>query len=92
MIRAFNEGCANDSKIFFETVEDPQKTIIFVDQIFEKSNLHINVSISKRITFNFNYYSENPDHKRDSVASLNGKPIKNMKICKYLGNTIKYDE
>ena len=28
----------------------------------------------------------------DIVTSLNGKPVKNVKIFKYLGDKIKYDE
>ena len=42
--------------------------------------------------FNFNCNYENLEQYPDTISSLNGKPIENVKSFKYLGDIIKCDE
>ena len=82
-------GYAGDIEMFFENVENIQKCITLIDQIFKKFNLNINVSKTKTMIFNFNCNYENLEQYPDTISSLNGKPIENVKSFKYLGDIIK---
>ena len=82
-------GYADDIVLNFEDTKNMQRAIDLLSSIFTRYHLEINVSKTKSIIMNHQYL--NTDYPT-SIVNIHGKPIDNVKIFKYLGCHIKYDE
>ena len=85
-------GHADGIMMLFETGDNLEKALQLMNDTFERFNLHINISKTKTMIFNFKYADTAFDEYPHSFVNLNGKAIENVKIFKYLGDQIKYDE
>ena len=86
-------GYADDLELFFESVDDLQKGLVLLHEIFSKYGLSINIKKTKSMIFNFEYIKEHYQSTYpESIAELQNMTIENVKTFRYLGDEIKYDE
>ena len=82
-------GYADDIVLCFETRDLLQKAVDVLSDTFKRFNLNINVSKTKTMIINNNdALNEYPT----SICSLEDKRIDNVKVFRYLGGNIKYNE
>ena len=82
-------GYADDIVLVFEDELQMQRAINLLSAIFKRYHLELNKSKTKTMILNHQYLNtEYPE----SVITVNGEHIKNVKVFKYLGCQIKYDE
>ena len=80
-------GYADDLVLMFDDNESLQKGINILNELFTEYGMKINVSKTKTMIFNH--------HRQDypsTIASLSGEALDNVKIFRYLGCDIKFDE
>ena len=82
-------GYADDIVLTFEDVKNMQRALDLITSIFASYHLTLNTTKTKSMILNQQYMKfEYPK----SIITCKGKPIENVKIFKYLGSQIKYDE
>ena len=82
-------GYADDLILAFEDTKSMQRALDLLSTIFERYHLTLNTSKTKSMILNQQYVkSKYPE----SIAIVNGKSIENVKLFKYLGCQIKFDE
>ena len=82
-------GYADDIVLTFEDVKNMQRALDLITSIFASYHLTLNTTKTKSMILNQQYLKlEYPK----SIITCKGKPIENVKIFKYLGSQIKYDE
>ena len=80
-------GYADDLVIAFADNGSLQKGITLLDEIFKRYHLKINISKTKTMIMNWT----DPMYP-ETVCSLNGKKVDNVKTFVYLGCLVKHDE
>ena len=85
-------GYADDLELFFEDNDSLQKGLQLLDETFIRFHLSINISKTKTIIMNFRYISKDTETYPKTISTLHNKPIENVKVFRYLGDDIKYDE
>ena len=80
-------GYADDLVLFVNTQASLQRTIEILDNLFSKFGLSINATKTETMIINFaeEVYPE-------SIVTLRGTPLKNVKEFRYLGACIRFDE
>ena len=72
-------GYADDLEMFFETLEDLQKGIEMLHNLFQRFGLTIKVNKTKTMTFNFNFAEKYNNQKYpNSIAKLHNQSIENV--------------
>ena len=82
-------GYADDLELFFKNQQHLQRALIILDRVFTRYHLKINVGKTKTIVFN--YAGDDSDYP-GSFSALNNKPVENVRVFRYLGDDIKYDQ
>ena len=85
-------GYADDLELFFEDLESMQKAIELLDETFKRYNLAINVSKTKTMILNYKYINNDNSTYPEFLITLNNERIENVKVFRYLGDDIKFDE
>ena len=87
-------GYADDLELFFVSVEDLQKGLVLLHEIFTKFGLSINIKKTKTMIFNFELIKEHYDNMcyPESIVELDNIAIENVITFRYLGDEIKHDE
>ena len=83
-------GYADDLVLIFEDHESLQKGIAILDKLFTQYGMKINVSKTK--TMIFNHQDTEKEKYPSTIATLNGEDLENVKVFRYLGSDIKFDE
>ena len=81
-------GYADDLSLCFLDEKSLRHALTLLDKTFRRYHLDINIGKTKTMIFNF----DRPDAYPKSISSLEGKPIENVKLFRYLGSEIKHDE
>ena len=82
-------GYADDLMLTFDDLESLQKGLKILDELLRQYRLKINTSKTKTMIFNQQLdQTEYPT----TIASLGGEKLENVKVYKYLGSDIKFDE
>ena len=81
-------GYADDLVLAFENKRKLQRALRELNETFERFSLTINGSKTKTMIFNDTESTEYPE----SIAQISETKIENVKIFRYLGSDIKYDE
>ena len=82
-------GYADDLVLFFENISDMQKATDILCETFGRYGLEINKSKTNTMIFNNHLISQ---HYPGTIISIENTQIENVKVFKYLGCNIKYDE
>ena len=82
-------GYADDIVNFFETADDLQKALLILNNVFERFGLQINCS--KTETKIINFLGQEGTYPQ-SICSLRGTKINNVKTFKYLGCKIDFND
>ena len=80
-------GYADDLVLMFDDNESLQKGINILNELFIEYGMKVNVSKTKTMIFN-HHEQEYPS----TIASLSGEALDNVKVFRYLGCDIKFDE
>ena len=80
-------GYADDLELFFEKLDDLQRGLEILHDIFQKFGLTVNIKKTKTMIFNH----DNEDYP-NSIVTLQNQKIENVKTFRYLGDEIKFDE
>ena len=83
-------GYADDLMITFDDKDSLQRGITILDELFAQYGMKINVTKTK--TMIFNQQITNDQEYPTTIASLGGKALENVKVFRYLGCDIKFDE
>ena len=81
-------GYADDIILFLLNDESAQRALTLLDEVFKSMGLTINEKKTETMIINCDDLEEYPD----SVLTLNGTPLKNTKLFKYLGSFINAEE
>ena len=82
-------GYADDLNLAFKDKTNLEKGARILNTVFKRFKLKINIGKTKTMIFNFN----GPDDEYpESILSLDGKRIDNVKTFKYLGSQVQYDQ
>ena len=81
-------GYADDLMLAFDSKRDLQKALNVMNATFERFSLKLNASKTKSMIFNFVESSEYPN----SIAQLGETMIDNVKVFRYLGSDIQFDQ
>ena len=82
-------GYADDLVLFFENIRDMKKATQILCETFCCHGLEINKSKTKTMILNHQLTGE---EYPETIVSIDNTPLDNVKIFKYLGCNIKYDE
>ena len=82
-------GYADDLVLFFENISDMQKATDILCETFGRYGLEINKSKTNTMIFNNHLLSQ---QYPGTIISIENTQIENVKVFKYLGCNIKYDE
>ena len=82
-------GYADDINIAFKDQSNLEKGARILNTVFKRFKLEINLGKTKTMIFNFN--DANLEYP-ESILSLDGVRIDNVKEFKYLGSKVKFDE
>ena len=82
-------GYADDLVLIFEDISSLRRALDLLTSIFD--NYHLNLNTVKTKTMILNQQYMNSPYP-NSIITTKGKPIENVKIFKYLGCQIKFDE
>ena len=82
-------GYADDINIAFKDENNLEKGARILNTVFKRFKLKINIGKTKTMIFNFN---GNDDEYPESILSLDGEKIDNVKTFKYLGSQVQYDQ
>ena len=82
-------GYADDIVLIFEDTKNMQRAINLLTTTFSSYHLELNISKTKSMILNHQYL--NTDYPT-SIAIVNGKNIENVKVFKYLGCQLSYNE
>ena len=82
-------GYADDLTLMFNDSQSLCKGLELLDKTFKRFGLAINVSKTKTMIINYNGTASTYP---ETITSLNGENIGNVKEFPYLGYTIKFDE
>ena len=82
-------GYADDLVLFFENVSDMRKAMQILCETFGCYGLEINKSKTKTMILNHQLTGE---EYPGTIISIEDTPLDNVKVFKYLGCNIKYDE
>ena len=82
-------GYADVLMITFDDLTSLQKGLTILNELFKQYRLNFNTSKTK--TMIFNHQLDNIVYPT-TIASLAGESLENVKIYRYLGCDIKYDE
>jgi hypothetical protein len=85
-------GYADDLELFFDDQKNLEKGLELLNETFERYNLAINVSKTKTMIFNYKYLNSDSSTYPECIVSLNNVPVENVKVFRYLGDDIKFDE
>jgi len=86
-------GYADDIELFLENINDLEKALKILHSLFNRFGLHINIKKTKTMIFNFKYVEKEFNSSYpESIVSLEDMPIENVKIFRYLGDEVKFDE
>ena len=82
-------GYADDINIAFKDNTNLKRGARILNTVFKRFKLKINLGKTKTMIFNFNGADrEYPE----SILSLDGEKIDNVKVFKYLGSQVQYDQ
>ena len=82
-------GYADDLVLMFEDVKNLTLGLKLLSTTFNSYHLEINISKTKTMILNHQFTNE---EYPDKLVNLNNTPIENVKIFKYLGCNVKYNE
>ena len=82
-------GYADDIVLAFKSVLDLRKGLEVLNNVFKRYQLNINASKTKTMIFAF---PQDDNDYPETICSLDGKKIDNVKIFKYLGANIHFRE
>ena len=82
-------GFADDIQIQFTTVEDLRTGLDLLVAIFDEFDLHL--SEKKTETMIFNAECDDADYP-ETLHTVNGIELKNVKVFKYLGSKLQYNQ
>ena len=85
-------GYADDLELYFEDATNMQRALILLNDTFNRFHLQINVSKTKTMIANYKYTNANEETYPASIINLNNIPVENVKIFRYLGDDIKFNE
>ena len=85
-------GYADDFELYFNDAVNLEMGLVLLNETFIRIHLQINVSKTKRMIVNYKYIRRDEETYPESITSLNGKPLKNVKIFTYFGDDIKFNE
>ena len=85
-------GYADDLELAFMDINNLQRGLDVLDEVFRRFNLTINVPKTKTMIFNYQYINDDPSSYPVTITKLNGIPVENVMKFRYLGDEIKYDE
>ena len=86
-------GYADDIEHFLENIHDLEKALKILHRWFNRFGLHINIKKTKTMIFNFKYVEKEFNSiYTESIGSLENLPIENVKVFRYLGDEVKFDE
>ena len=83
-------GYADDLVLMFNDSKSLQKGINILNELFTEYGMSINVSKTK--TMIFNHQAIDKREYPSTIASLSDKALENVKIFRYLGCDVKFDE
>ena len=83
-------GYADDLMLTFDDKDSLQRGITILDELFTQYGMQINAKKTK--TMIFNQQITNDQEYPTSIASLGGRALENVKVFRYLGCDIKFDE
>jgi hypothetical protein len=83
-------GYADDLVLTFDDRDSLKRGITILDELFTQYGMKINVSKTKTMIFNKQAMDE--QEYPTTIASLNGEALENVKVFRYLGCDIKFDE
>ena len=81
-------GYADDLALCFFDEKSLGYALNLLNKTFIRYHLDINIGKTKTMILNHDCSEEYPT----SICSIDGKPIENVKVFRYLGSEIKYDE
>ena len=82
-------GYADDLVLAFESIENLNKGLNILNDVFKRFGLTMNVGKTK--TMIFNYLGTSDDYPK-TIASVNGEEVDNVKEFRYLGSQFYYDQ
>ena len=82
-------GYADDLNLAFKDKTNLEKGARILNTVFKRFKLKINIGKTKTMIFNFNGQD---DEYPESILSLDGERIDNVKTFKYLGSQVQYDQ
>ena len=85
-------GYADDLELFFEDSDSLQKGLQLLDETFIRFHLSINVSKTKTMIMNYGHINKDSNTYPETISNLHSAAIENVKVFRYLGDDIKYDE
>lgn len=85
-------GYADDLELVFEDVDNLQKGLQILDEIFHRYQLAINPLKTKTMILNYKYLNTDETTYPEAICHLHGDVLENVKSFRYLGDKIKYDE
>ena len=85
-------GYADDLELYFEDAADLQKGLVILNDTFIRFHLQINIPKTKTMIANYKYINSEESTYPDSIVTLCDLAIENVKIFRYLGDDIKYNE
>ena len=85
-------GYADDLELYFEDVANLQKGITLLNDTFNRYHLQINVSKTKTMIANYRYINSNEETYPDNIVKLCDEDVENVKVFRYLGDDIKFNQ
>ena len=85
-------GYADDLELYFEHVANLQKGITLLNDTFNRYHLQINVSKTKTMIANYRYINSNEETYPDNIVKLCDEDVENVKVFRYLGDDIKFNQ
>ena len=85
-------GYADDIELMFEDESNMQKALNLLNSIFLKFKLQINVKKTKTMIFNYTHVNKDENAYPKSVVQLDGTPIENVTLFRYLGDEIQFTQ
>ena len=82
-------GYADDLVLAFESIENLNRGLKILNDVFKRFGLTMNVSKTKTMIFN---YIGTSDEYPKSIASVNEEEVGNVKEFRYLGSQFHYDQ
>ena len=85
-------GYADYLELYFEDVINLQRGLILLNETFIRFHLQINASKTKTMIANYKYINADEKTYPESIISMNSVPVENVKVFRYLGDDIKFNE